>query len=606
MHLRGDGADVAVYSRDGTAAWFCTFDGLAETKYPLIKTGEVFGGFVPGVKTGTQYGFRLQGPWGPEEGLLFDDSKLLADPYGTRLSGHFTYEPPLGHRGIDTAALVPKCLAEAALPDLPLRPISKPRLIYELGIKSFTRLHPEVPEKLRGTVAALGEPAIIKHLQHIGVDTIELMPLHAWIDERHLGPLGLTNAWGYNPVQYFAPDPRLCPGGWVELKAAIAKLHTAGIQVILDVVFNHSGESDVFGPTLSFRGLDNATYYAQTHGVLHNDTGCGNTLACNNPPVTQMVIDSLRHLVLKCGLDGYRFDLATVLGRTDQGFVSNAPLIEAITNDEVLASRILIAEPWDVGPGGYQVGHFPPPWSEWNDQYRDGVRRFWRGDDWAANQMATRLCGSSDLFANRAPSASINFIAAHDGFTLADLTRFSVKQNEANGEGNRDGNSSEVTWPAGNVEALLATLMLSRGTAMITAGDEFGRTQNGNNNAYAQDNKITWLDWQNADANKINFTSNLNALRQQLATFLEDRFVVAGEAHWFDKDGDPLNWNQPHNAFLGLTLINGSKRIALAFNAGDATQMNLKPHAPKTWKRIFSSADVSGCPANSVSVFEEV
>jgi len=565
--------------------------------------GETFTGFVPGVKSGTQYGFRVQGPWAPEEGLLFDDSKLLIDPYATQIASAYNYNPALSQRHVDTASLVPKCVVEELLPDLPLRPVTKPKLIYELGVRSFTKLHPGVPEAKRGTVAALGEPIIIEHLKKIGVDTVELMPLHAWIDERHLAPLGLSNAWGYNPVQYFAPDPRLCPGGWAELKEAVAKLHAAGIQVILDVVYNHSGESDVFGPTISFRGLDNATYYAQTKGVLHNDTGCGNMLACNHPHVMQMIIDSLRFLVLKCGLDGYRFDLATVLGRMSDGFHADAPLIKAITHDDVLGSRILIAEPWDVGPGGYQVGHFPKGWSEWNDQYRDGTRRFWRGDDWSANQMATRLCGSSDLFATRAPSASINFIAAHDGFTLRDLTRFAVKQNEANGEGNRDGNASEVTWMDGNVEALLATLFMSRGTMMITAGDEFGRTQNGNNNAYCQDNAITWLNWLKADQNLIAFTSNLSVLRAKLQDFLQDDFVKPEEGTWFGADGKAFNWNQPQNRFLGLVISRGGKRIAIVLNAGDAVKF--ASPTQKKWKRIFCSGDGAECAARAVSVFEE-
>ena len=470
------GAEVALFSRNGTAAWMCTFAGEVEKRTELKKSGDVFFGFVRGMKAGDMYGFRLSGPWTPENNHRFDQNKLLVDPYATRISCAFKYAAPLSELGVNTAALVPKCIAEVELPDVPLRKIKPPRLIYELGVKSFTKLHPEIPMEQRGTVAALAHPAIIAHFRKIGVDTLELMPIHCWIDERHLQDLGLTNAWGYNSVQFMALDPRVAPGGWAELRDTVSVLHQNGIQVIMDVVYNHSGESDQLGPTISFRGLDGATYYAHTDGKLHNDAGCGNTLDLNNPPVTEMVLDSLRHAVLKCGVDGFRFDLATVLGRTEDGFQAGAPLVKRITDDAVLGSRILIAEPWDVGPGGYRLGNFPPQWLEWNDQYRDTVRRFWRGDLWSANQMATRLCGSSDIFVGRKPSNSVNFIAAHDGFTLRDLTLYAAKLNCANGESNRDGNSAEITWPSGNVEALLATLFLSRGTMMMTAGDEFGRT----------------------------------------------------------------------------------------------------------------------------------
>ncbi|MDE2383346.1 MAG: glycogen debranching enzyme [Alphaproteobacteria bacterium] len=601
------GAQVSLFSRHGTAAWFCTFDGASETRTALKKKGDVFSALVPGVKAGDHYGFRVAGPWEPTDGHLFDESKLLADPFATRFSAPFAYDARLSQPRADTAALVPKAIVEAALPDVPQRKPKPPRFIYELGVKSFTKLHPEVPDAQRGTVAALAHPAIIAHLKHIGVDTVELMPLHVWMDERHLQPLGLTNAWGYNSVQFFALDPRLCPGGWAELRGAVAALHAAGLQVLLDVVFNHSGESDVHGPALSFRGLDNAVYYAQDNGVLHNDAGTGNTLALNNPPVTAMVLAALRHAVMKAGIDGFRFDLATALGRMgDEGFRADAPLIEAITNDPILGARILIAEPWDVGPGGYRLGNFPSGWLEWNDQFRDGVRRFWRGDYWSANQLATRLCGSSDVFATRKPSASVNFLAAHDGFTLRDLTLFAEKRNHDNGEGNRDGNNAEVTCPASNVQALLATLFLSRGTMMLTAGDEFGRTQNGNNNAYCQDNETTWLDWSRRDQKLIDYVSNLNALRARLESFLEDQFVTADEAEWFGPAGGAMPWNARENFVLGLLLTNAAEaRLALMFNAGDdAAPLPLKAGPGKNWQRIFASSDGQGCPPHSVAVFE--
>ena len=600
------GAQASLFSRHGTKAWFCSFAGGTETRTALKKKGDVFSGLVKGVKAGDTYGFRVAGPWAPTKGHRFDQSKLLVDPFATRLSGPFKYDQAFSARGADTTALLPKCVVEIETPDLPLRSVTRPKLIYELGVKSFTKLNPDVPEGKRGTVSALAEPAIIAHLKKIGVDTIELMPIHAWIDERHLQPLGLTNAWGYNSVQFFALDPRVCPGGWAQLRDTTAVLHEHGFQVVLDVVFNHSGESDQFGPTLSFRGLDNSTYYAQTDGELHNDAGTGNTLALNNPPVMQMVLASLRHAVLKADVDGFRFDLATALGRMEDGFHADAPLIKAITDDPVVGSRILIAEPWDVGPGGYRLGNFPAGWLEWNDQYRDGVRRFWRGDYWSANNLATRLCGSSDIFAGRKPSASVNFIAAHDGFTLRDLTRYAEKQNHINGENDRDGNGNEVTWPSGNERALLATLFLSRGTMMLTAGDEFGRTQNGNNNAYSQDNEITWLNWAKKDEKLVTFVCNLNDLRQQLESFLEDRFIASKEATWFGADGDTMPWSRNENFLLGLKLVSASgDKIALMFNTNDdEVPLPLKPEKGKSWQRIFASDEGHGCPAHGVAVFQ--
>lgn len=598
------GAEVALFSHHGTAAWICTFVGSTETRHALIKSGDIFSGFVKGMKVGDSYGFRVGGPWSPDEGHRFDESKLLIDPYATRISAPWAYTPALSSRGVDTANLVPKSVLDAPLTDLPLHKTTTPRLIYELGVKSFTKLHPEIPAAQRGTVAALAHPTIIAHLKKLGVDTIELMPIHAWIDERHLGPLGLTNAWGYNDVQFMALDPRLAPGGWAELRDTVFVLHQNGIQVIMDVVFNHSGESDQFGPTISFRGLDNATYYAHNKGELHNDTGCGNTLDLNNPPVTEMVLASLRHAVLKCGVDGFRFDLATVLGRMEDGFHADAPLIRAISEDPVLSSRILIAEPWDVGPGGYRLGNFPAQWLEWNDQYRDSVRRFWRGDFWSANKMATRLCGSSDIFVGRKPSNSVNFIAAHDGFTLRDLTLYASKLNSANGEDNRDGNSAEVTWPSGNVEALLATLFLSRGTMMMTAGDEFGRTQSGNNNAYSQDNEITWLSWQNANQKLIDYVSKINGLRGQYESLFQDQFIGANEALWFDETGKPLDWQRPENRFLGLMLKRGNESLVILLNAS-AQEISLAlPEMKSTsWKLIFASSEGANCPPFSVCLY---
>ncbi len=371
---------------------------------------------------------------------------------------------------------------------------------------------------------------MVDHLVRLGVDAVELMPITAWIDERHLGPLGLTNGWGYNPVAFLAPDPRLCPGGIAELAATVAALRDAGIGVILDVVFNHTGESDVFGPTLSLRGLDATAYFRHApDGRLINDAGTGNTLACDHPATRRLILDSLRHFVGHAGVDGFRFDLAPILGRGAGGFDPHAAIFAEIAADPLLGDRVMIAEPWDIGPGGYQLGRFPPSWLEWNDRYRDRVRRFWRGDSHMLGAMATAVAGSSDVFDPPA-TRSVNFIAAHDGFPLADLVAYAHKHNEANGEQNRDGHSENLSWNNGvegasddpqvramrsrDRRALLATLFASRGTIMLTAGDEFGRSQGGNNNAYAQDNATTWLDWEGRDRELEAFTAGLAAFRR--------------------------------------------------------------------------------------------
>ncbi len=535
-------------------------------------------GFIAGVVEGARYGLRADGPW--EGRNRFDLAKLLVDPYATAIDRSYRHMPELTERGFDTAAIVPKAIVRrAATPARPLPP-HRPTFIYELQVKSFTKLHPQVPEAQRGTVSALAHPAIIAHLKQLGVDCLELMPLMAWIDERHLAPAGLANAWGYNPVTFMAPDPRLAPGGFAEIREAIATLHTEGIRVILDVVFNHTGESDDHGATLSLKGLDAALYFTGT-----NDTGCGNTLDCSRAAVVQLVTDALRCWVNETGLDGFRFDLATVMGHTP-----DAPLLAAIAQDPLLKDLILVAEPWDLAT--YRLGGFPAPWLEWNDKYRDDIRRFWRGDAGTINALATRLSGSSDIFApHRPPSASVNYIAAHDGFTLADLTNYAAKHNHANGEGNRDGNAHDPTWPGGDVRALLATLFLSRGTVMLTAGDEFGRSQNGNNNAYAQDNAVTWLGWQNADLQLIAFVASLARLRRALIT---DNYIAKSDAEWLGADGRALDWNNPAARVMGLVVddkaiwINGSSESL---------------PAPDGWRRLFASADGDGLPPQSVSVY---
>jgi glycogen operon protein len=603
------GANVAVVSRHASRILVSLFDGALETARIALdhRLGDVHFGFVPGLVAGVHYGLRAEGPWDPEHGQRFDPEKLLLDPYATQITGPFHHLPDLMQRGTETSLLVPKAIAGHAAADAQALPPHRPQFIYEVPVKGFTMLHPDVPPETRGTVAALAEPVIIEHFKRLGVDTVELMPLAAWIDERHLPALGLANAWGYNPVSFLAPDPRLAPGGLAEIRATVDALHAAGIRVVLDVVLNHTGESDVHGTTLSLRGLDEALYYRHANGELINDTGCGNTLALDEPAVLQLAMDALRSWAMRTGIDGFRFDLATVMGRTAPGFSPHAPLLSAIEQDPLLSRLIMIAEPWDVGPGGYQLGNFPARWQEWNDRYRDEVRRFWRGDAHIAGSFATRIAGSSDLFGgrHRPPSTGINFLAAHDGFTLQDAVTFAAKNNAANGEDNRDGNAHEPSWPGGDAKALLATLFLSRGTPMLTAGDEFGRSQSGNNNAYAQDNATTWLDWVKADQRLIGYTAALWQLRQALSPFFSDDFLTDDTARWFGADGGPMDWQDGGAQVLGLVLAAGRKRLALLFNRGPSRPPALPARAGHRWTRLFCSAEGADVPATSVCVFAE-
>ena len=517
----------AVRSPRASAVWLCLFEGETERRIAMHREGENWIAVLPGDLSGARYGYRAEGDWAPEEGLWFDPAKLLVDPYATELDRRFIQHTDLARHGVDTARIVPRALVPGHLPAVRRR---KPRfarggLIYEVNVRGFTMLHPDVPEAQRGTVSALAHPSILAHLARMGVGAVELMPITAWIDERHLPPLGLVNAWGYNPVVPMALDPGLCPGGVAELRETVAALHAAGIDVILDLVFNHTGESDIHGGTLSLRGLDNAAYAHAPGGSLVNDSGCGNTLDFANPAVRAMTLASLRHFVRHCGIDGFRFDLAPVLAR-GPGFAADAPIFAEIAADPLLADRILIAEPWDIGPGGYRLGAFPPGWLEWNDRFRDDVRRFWRGEG-TAGALATRLAGSSDIFGT--DCRSVNFLAAHDGFTLADTVAYARRHNHANGEDNRDGHGENFSWNNGvegpsddpdicasrdaDLRALLATLFASTGTIMLTAGDEFGRSQRGNNNAYAQDNPVTWVDWERRDRSLEDHVAQLSRQR---------------------------------------------------------------------------------------------
>jgi glycogen debranching enzyme len=604
LRLNSNGASFTVYSEGASAIQLCLFDQAGkEERVALKRSGALHSVDVTGIGAGQCYGLRAHGPYSPGEGQHFDASKLLLDPYARAISGSFHYVPKLSQHGADTASLVPKAIAQLDMPDLPLRSVRPPKLIYELNVRGFTMLHPDVPPAKRGTIAALAEPAVISHFKKLGVDCVELMPIAAWIDERHLVNLGLRNAWGYNPVCFFAIEPRLAPSGLAELRDTVAKLHAEGISVVLDVVFNHTGESDASGPTLSFRGLDNRSYYRLFHGGYVNDAGTGNIMALDRPHTVQLVVDAMRHWVLQAGVDGFRFDLATVMGRREDGFAAKAPLLEAIDADPVLSSRLLIAEPWDIGPGGYQLGHFPNDWFEWNDKFRDDVRRFWRGDPWSANAMATRLAGSSDVFgAKGRPSRSINFIAAHDGFTLHDLLHFTQKQNLANGENNRDGKADEVTCTNANAAALFTSLLFSRGTPMLCAGDEFGRTQNGNNNAYAQDNETTWLNWVNRDQALEAIFADIVALRRMLEDAFADQFLRAEDVVWLDGEGQTFDWQKSDARVLIMCIKSARTILSFAVNGGphDVPFPAITRQA-QSWRCLLGNADM--LRAKSFSVF---
>jgi glycogen debranching enzyme GlgX/4-alpha-glucanotransferase len=588
------GANVAVFSAHASAIELCLFDASGQTEIERIplpfRTGAVFHAHVAGMAPGQRYGLRAHGPYAPGEGHRFNPHKLLTDPYALALDRAFSLHPSMfGFRrggndadltfdDADSGPFAPKAIA--------VRPPSKgagrirtpwsDTVIYELHARGMTMALPDIPAAVRGTFAALACPAVLEHLASLGVTTLEIMPAAAWIDEPHLAAAGLANYWGYNPVALMAPDPRLAPGGWKEIRETVATLQEAGFEVIVDVVLNHSGEGDPLGPTLSLRGLDNAAYYLLIPDDPRryvNDTGCGNTLALNRPPVTRLAMDALRAWALFGGVDGFRFDLATALGRRADGFDPAAPLLSAISQDPLLNRLKLIAEPWDIGPGGYRLGGFPAAWGEWNDRFRDGMRRFWRGDGGLLGEAATRFTGSSDVFGPRGrPSRSVNFITAHDGFSLADLVSYERKHNEANREHNRDGTNDNHSWNNGaegqsadpailaarrrDQRCLLATLMLARGAPMLAMGSEAGQSQGGNNNAYCQDNPMSWFDWDGADDALSEFVAGLIRLRKSCPALRRDRFLkgepldgsLIPDIEWRTAEGRPMepgDWGDP-------------------------------------------------------------
>ncbi|WP_246018249.1 glycogen debranching protein GlgX [Pelagibacterium montanilacus] len=631
------GVDFAVYSEPAEALWVCLFDEMDRETDRIALTrgpGNVWHTSVPDIGPGTRYGLRADGAYDPMQGFYFDPNKLLVDPYARQIDRTFVRSPKLRlprEESVDTAPLVPKAIVPGA-GDIKHthEDYERPNLIYELNVRPFTMRHPSVQGPLRGTVAGLTTQRVLDHLLHIGVDVVELMPVAGWIDDGHLPALGLTNVWGYNPVTYFAPDPRIMPRGPQELRALTDFYREAGIRVVLDVVYNHTGEGNEDGPVLSMKGLDARAYYrhVEADGQLHlvNDSGTGNTLRCDHPVVQDLVIDSLRYWVTDYGIAGFRFDLATVLGRSLDGFSPDAELLERIRNDDILSQCLLIAEPWDPGPGGYHVGRFGEPFAEWNDRYRDEVRKFWKGEPHTIGALAGKIAGSADQFDHdgRKPSASVNFLAAHDGFTLADLVSYADKHNEANGEENRDGHDANYSWNNGaegptddetviaarnrDIRAMLATLFVSHGTPMLTAGDEFGRTQSGNNNAYAQDNELTWLDWENADGELVDYVAALSRFRQEHPALRSDRFLT-GEVRgdfkdvtWLHPDAREMteaDWTDPDASVLGMLLYEEGETMLVWFNR---TQETISASMPEQVAEDLSIVLVSD---NSVDVVQD-
>src|SRR5208337_2237921 len=600
--------EAALALPNAEGAFLCLYDGDREVFRAAMNrdAGGVFRGLALGFGDGARYGFRVQGPYDPARGQRFDVSKLLADPYAFRFDRPFRLHPSMFTRGEDSGPYAPKAIAGAPPMGEPggKRIVAESLVIYELNLRGFSRLNPAVPESARGNFAGLAHPASIAHLAALGATAIEIMPADPFVDERHLPSLGLANAWGYNSVVFGSPDPRLAPGGWAEVRAATDALHAAGMEAILDVVFNHNGESDQFGPTLSFRGLDNAAWFRlepRNPALYVNDAGTGNCLALDRPLVVDMAIGALRRWMIHGGIDGFRFDLATALGRRPNGFDPNAPFFQALAGDPVLCRARLIAEPWDVGPGGYQLGAFGFAFAEWNDRFRDAARRFWRGDLGMRGEIATRMAGSRDIFARAAaPSKGVNFVVAHDGFTLRDLVSYAQKHNEANGESNRDGTDNNLSWNHGVegptddpaiVEArsrdernLLTLLLASRGTPMLSMGMELGFSQGGNNNAYAQDNATSAIDWRAADASLIAFTARLTEVRRAHSALSRDAFLTGApfdasglaDVQWRDADGPMTErtWNDPEGAVLVAVFAapqgEGVDRVAVAMNRSSA------------------------------------
>ncbi|WP_237151702.1 glycogen debranching protein GlgX [Oryzibacter oryziterrae] len=676
-HYDGDGVNFAIFSANATRIELCLFAPLTGHEYARLTlpecTDEIFHGYVSGLGPGTTYGFRVHGPYDPERGHRFNPHKLVIDPYAKLLTGRLrTSDMMAGFQTFtqddttfdlrDSAPVVPK----AIVVDPALDPFGHPRpdhkwsdtIIYEGHLRGMTMQMDGVPKEIAGTYDGFASPVMIERLVKLGITAVEFLPVQAYIDEGFLIRKSLSNYWGYSPLCYFAPEPRFDHGprgaGMIHrFRNMVDRLHEAGIEVILDVVYNHTGEVDQFGPTVSFRGIDNASYYRLNPDRPRwyiNDTGTGNTVNAGHPRVAQMILDSLRYWVTVMGVDGFRFDLATTIAREPSGFDPEGRLLTAMRQDPVLSRVKLIAEPWDIGPGGYQVGHFPPGFAEWNDRYRDTVRRYWRGDEGMAPELASRLLGSADMFdrRNRRPFASINFVTAHDGFTLHDLVSYASKHNEANLEDNRDGHSDNKSANYGiegpteapaivavrkrQMRNLMATLLLSQGTPMVLAGDDAGNTQFGNNNAYCQDNPNGWVRWVNPkDPEFFAFVARVIKIRKDYPIFRQSRFLHSKarpddgllDVEWVSKSGRPMQsaeWNNLQFKCFGVVL-RGSWLPHLE-DDGQAVLLVMNPHRtlrrfvlPKGkdghgWKPILTTQTPTGeplqAPVRAVGFIQDV
>ncbi|MDP1865705.1 MAG: glycogen debranching protein GlgX [Bradyrhizobium sp.] len=623
----GLGVNFALFSANATKVELCLFDDNGETELERIElpeyTDEVWHGYLPAARPGTVYGYRVHGPFEPDAGHRFNPNKLLIDPYAKQLVGQLRWGPELfaykmdhadkdkSFDDRDSAPLMQKCrvIDQAFTWGASRKPeISWERTIfYEMHVKGFTKLHPLVPEADRGTFAGLANPNIPAYLRSLGVTSAEFLPIHAFVDDSYLEEKGLRNYWGYNSLAFFAPEPRYLQSPMVsEFKEMVNQFHAHGIEVILDVVYNHTAEGNELGPTLSFKGIDNASYYRlmpDQKRYYINDTGTGNTVNLSHQRVLQMVADSLRYWATEMHVDGFRFDLATILAREPYGFDEGGGFLDACRQDPVLSSVKLIAEPWDIGPGGYQVGQFPPGWAEWNDKFRDTARSFWKGDSGVLPEFAKRITGSGDLFNKRGrkPWSSVNFVTAHDGFNLNDLVSYNDKHNEANGEENRDGHSNNHSWnhgvegPTDDPEIIelrerqkrnfIATMMLSHGTPMLLAGDEFGHTQQGSNNAYAQDNEISWLDWLGITSQGRSlreFTRKVIAMRKAFPILYRGRFFVGAhneeldvkDVTWLSPSGDEMttdHWHDGNARCFGMLLDGRAQESGIRRRGSDAT-----------------------------------
>lgn len=624
----GLGVNFAIFSANATKVELCLFDSTGETELERIElpeyTDEIFHGYLPDAHPGLVYGYRVYGPYDPKNGHRFNHNKLLIDPYAKQLVGELKWSEALfgytiGHPDDDlsfderdSAPFVPKCkVIDPAYTwgrDQRVNVPWEKTVFYETHTRGFTMRHPAVPDELKGTFSGLKVDEVIQHIKGLGVSSVELLPIHAFVNDQHLLQKGMTNYWGYNTIAFFAPDPRfLAHGKIAEFKEMVAHMHQAGLEVILDVVYNHTAEGNERGPTLSMRGIDNASYYRlmpDDKRFYINDSGTGNTLDLSHPCVLQMVTDSLRYWASEMHVDGFRFDLATILGRYHDGFDERHSFLVACRQDPVLRQVKLIAEPWDCGPGGYQVGHFAPGWAEWNDKFRDTVRAFWKGDEAQLADLASRLTASGNMFNQRGrrPYASVNFVTAHDGFTLHDLVSYNDKHNEDNDENNQDGSNDNRSWNHGvegptedpeinglrlrQMRNFFATLLFSQGTPMIVAGDEFARTQHGNNNAYCQDSEIGWVNWEWDEDGKAlhSFVQRLIKLRLKYPILRRGRFLVGDyneelgvkDVTWLSPSGDEMTieqWEDPNGRCLGMLMDGRAQETGIRRRGSEATML---------------------------------